>query len=68
MPIYTFSQGKIGVERGVYRPMPNKTKDADQAGILLLVMQETRTPNLENLMKDKEAQLSVSQNKTPAKL
>ncbi len=37
MAKYTFSQGKIWVENGVYRPVLRKSKDVDTAGVVLLL-------------------------------
>ena len=39
MAKYFFSQGTIRVEYGAYGPILNKAKDAEQGGVLLIVLQ-----------------------------
>jgi hypothetical protein len=55
MAKYTFSQGKVGVERGVYRPPLNKaTGDMPQTGVTLLVIANTAcSENAKQVKEDK---------------
>ena len=52
MAKYIFSQGTIRVEYGAYSPILNKAKDADQGGVLLIVLQPPH-PTSEADTKDK---------------
>jgi hypothetical protein len=54
MPKYTFSQGKVWVENGVYRPVLRKSKDADIVGVVLLLRPTIRVHS-ENATPDKES-------------
>ncbi|HRL11710.1 MAG TPA: hypothetical protein PKX07_07505 [Aggregatilineales bacterium] len=34
---YVFSQGKVRVEEGIYRPVLNRTKPKHRGGVLLII-------------------------------
>jgi hypothetical protein len=53
MAKYTFSQGKVWVEKGVYRPVLRKSKAADVAGVVLLLRPAIHVQS-ENATPDKE--------------
>jgi hypothetical protein len=60
MAKYTFSQGKVRVERGVYHPVLNKaTGEMPQTGVLLLVI--ARTTSSETVPQGKENKTLIHQ-------
>ena len=54
MPKYTFSQGKIWVEEGVYQPLLKRRPPHGDTFVLLLVIQSQAKSSDESAPKDKE--------------
>ena len=62
MAKYTFSQGKVRVERGLYRPSFKKPTGMPQAGVVFLVVRPGRTDESETVTRVKENNPPVDQN------
>jgi len=54
MPKYTFSQGKIWVEEGVYQPLLKRKKQPDDTFVLLFVSKSQSQSSDESAPVEKE--------------